>query len=133
LLAERLNAVGAWLGINGEAVYATRPWKQFKQDDIRFTQSKDGKYVYAIELKWPGNTAVLHSLHAKEGSNVTMLGAAAPTNWHQDGNDLVIELPQNAGDAAEPSWVFKIEQQPELAHYKEAYGVRRRPSTLDYG
>lgn len=113
LLVERLKKVGAWLQTNGEAIYATRPWKQFKQgDDIRFTSSKDGKYVYAIALKWPGKSLVLHSTQAKKGSEVTMLGAKTPLPWRQDGPDLVIELPQNVDETVEPAWAFRIEQEP---------------------
>jgi alpha-L-fucosidase len=70
--------IGAWLKINGEAIYATRPWKMFGEGpstqsaekgqfdgqrdasaktftpaEIRFTQSKDGKTFYTIVLAFP--------------------------------------------------------------------------------
>lgn len=114
LLAERLKTVGEWLKTNGEAIYATRTWKEFRQgDDVRFTQSKDAKYVYAIALKWPGKSLVLHSIHAQQGSNVMMLGSNNPLSWHQDGNDIAIELPETPNEVPEPAWAFRIEQQSE--------------------
>jgi alpha-L-fucosidase len=73
-----VSEIGAWLKVNGEAIYATRPWeiygegpstvvaekgpfdgqrdvqkKPFTAEDIRFTQSKDGKILYAIVLEIP--------------------------------------------------------------------------------
>ena len=58
-----LLELGHWLTINGEAVYNTRPWKTFGEGPtrlkIRFTQSKDGKTLYAIVLGWPGDTTTL--------------------------------------------------------------------------
>jgi alpha-L-fucosidase len=112
LLADRLKTVGAWLNTNGAAIYATRTWTHFKQgDDIRFTKSKDGKYVYAIALKWPGKSLVLQSVHAEKGSTITMLGSPDPLSWHQDGNDLVIALPASSNESTESAWAFKIQQE----------------------
>jgi alpha-L-fucosidase len=78
-----VSEIGAWLKANGEAIYATRPWKvygegpstvrvekgqfdgqrdvsnkPFTSEDIRFTQSKDGKTLYAIVLEIPQDRKV---------------------------------------------------------------------------
>lgn len=78
-----VSEIGAWLNVNGEAIYATRPWKvygegpstqnsekgrfdgqsdtqkkPFTAEDIRFTQSKDGQSVYAIVLGLPADRKV---------------------------------------------------------------------------
>lgn len=54
IFQERLQQMGQWLKINGEAIYGTKPW--IVQNDtltsaVWYT-SKDSVF-YAISLKWP--------------------------------------------------------------------------------
>ena len=46
----RMQEMGAWLDVNGQAIYATRPLYPYSKGDVRYTQSKDGKHRYAICL-----------------------------------------------------------------------------------
>ncbi|MEI7809454.1 MAG: alpha-L-fucosidase C-terminal domain-containing protein [Verrucomicrobiota bacterium] len=73
--------------MNGEAIYETRPWRiygegdtkvaggHFKEDftfgarDIRFTQSKDGKTLYAIVLGIPQDGQVTVKSLAANSAN----------------------------------------------------------------
>lgn len=75
-----VSDTGAWLKINGEGIYATRPWKVFGEGpstksfakgqfdsqrdadtkpftpaDLRFTLSKDGRTLYATGLAFPAD------------------------------------------------------------------------------
>ena len=53
----RLKEMGAWLRVNGEAIYATRPIKPYEQGDCVFTTKRDGT-VYAIVLAKDDNAGL---------------------------------------------------------------------------
>ena len=64
--ASRLREIGYWLQDNGEAIYKTRPATVYNDGNVWFTQSKDGKTIYAIyalpegqklpdTISWTGN------------------------------------------------------------------------------
>ena len=112
---ERLEYAGAWLRVNGEAIYDTRPWNLFNEgDNLRFTANSDGKHIYAIALKWPDRSLTIRSARAVAGSRITMLGTHQTLQWRQDIDGLVIELPDALAQhkPCEQAFVFKIKAQP---------------------
>ncbi len=114
-MVERLAYLGDWLKINGEAIYRTRPWKRWNEGkEIRFTRSKDDKYVYAISLRWPGEKLVLRNLRPQPGTPITMLGVNRPLPWQmEDATGLTITVPPDLQDPAKrpclQAYAFKLE------------------------
>jgi len=129
---KTLLGIGAWLKANGEAIYATRPWKiaaegdekklregkVWKFDrcdgsDIRFTRSKDGKLLYAIVLGWPaGGRLTIKSLGEKtkvaDGiKDVRILDGGNPVLWNRDAEGLTIAMPGSV-KKDEPAYAFRI-------------------------
>ena len=116
---ENLREAGAWLKVNGEAIYATRPrdgdlWHE--GDHVRYTQSKDGRSMYAITDEWPGDVLTLKTVRAKKGSTIELLGTTTPLEWTQDDRGLSIRLPASLSDPVRrPSpiaWAFRIQPTP---------------------
>lgn len=120
-----LDKIGAWMAVNGEAIYATRPWKvygegpsairsgSFQGDtirklsaaDIRYTRNKAGTIVYAIALGWPQGEMLLHSLGTDATTrpgrveHVELVGTTLPPTWRQTSAGLRIMLPSYKPEA----------------------------------
>jgi len=113
--------VGAWLDVNGEAIYGTRPWKTYGEgptkvatgsfhdtdtqnytaEDFRFTSK--GDVLYALGLAWPANgESVIHSLAPAVGSapvqSVSLLGSGSKLSFEQRPDGLHVQLPAQPPD-----------------------------------
>ena len=126
-----LDAMAAWMPINGEAIFGTRPWRiygegaaaipsrmfnegglRYTSHDIRFTTK--GNVLYAIALDWPADGKLrVRSLGVSAGKiqSVVLLGSSEPPAWSQQGDGLAVTLP--AKKPCEHAYVLKI-----LGHMK---------------
>jgi alpha-L-fucosidase len=125
-----LDKFGAWMAINSEAIYSTRPWKiagegptqssgatpygrlpQFAPGDMRFTTKGDS--LYAIALAWPGDGKLLiKSLatgsphYGGEIARVGLLGSESNLVWSRNADGVAITLPEKP--PCDYACVFKI-------------------------
>ncbi|MFZ1715030.1 MAG: hypothetical protein WAT88_07030, partial [Saprospiraceae bacterium] len=122
-----LLEVGAWLTINGEAIYGTRPWKIFGEgptqvaggsfsdakdqpftaDDIRCT--KNGDDLYMISLDNPVHDLNIKSLAtgaSQKIKSIQMLGSSGKVVWTQSSYGLLIK--SNAAYPAKQAVVYKL-------------------------
>jgi len=109
IMQQRLIEIGAWLDVNGEAIYGTRPWRELADgDQVRYT-AKNGA-VYAICLAWPGAELVLSVPKAKRKPKATLLGHGEPLDCEAAGDGLRISVPPlSIADApCQHAYVFQL-------------------------
>jgi alpha-L-fucosidase len=114
---RQMKAAGTWLTVNGEAIYATRPRDGGRWDEgdaVRFTRSKDRRFVFAILTEWPGKELAIKSVRLRQRSRVTLLGSDAALGWRFDSSrGTIISFPEKLQSAAnrpcELAWTLKIE------------------------
>jgi alpha-L-fucosidase len=85
--------VGAWLKIDGEAVYGSRPFEVYGESEVRYTRNKGS--VYATLLSWHGGPLTLIALRAGGAtlgkvSKVELLGSNVPLTFVQDDKGLTV-------------------------------------------
>ena len=114
-----LAGMAAWIAVNGEAIYGTRPWLVFGEGpnsinkvgghfkeavfatmsarDIRFTTK--GDTLYAIALGWPEDGKLRVRVLAKsagEIESVSLLGHNGGIVWNQTADELTVTLPESS-------------------------------------
>ena len=120
--AKVLQGIAAWMDLNKESIFGTRPWKVFGEgpasegpsvkvgnfnegkgkpfsaEDVRFTTK--GDVLYAILLGAPKSDVRIKSLGMTAGllnkpiRTITLLGSSEPVQWSQTGPALIITLPE---------------------------------------
>jgi len=129
-----LDPIAAWMQINGEAIYETRPWKVYGEGpnaiksgsfqgnsvrslgskDIRFTRNKANTVIYAIALGWPAGEFTIQALgtaaDAKPGkiAHVQLLGSGEKVTWEQTAAGLRVELPGEETSAMDYAAALKV-------------------------
>lgn len=92
--------IGAWLKVNGEAVYGSRPFEVFGDNTVCYTRNQGN--VYATLVHWDGKSITLNALHTGGATlgkvtGVTLLGSDLILKFVQDEKGLTITpegLPQ---------------------------------------
>ena len=81
---ERMQQIGAWLKVNGEAIYGTRPIPPYKENSVVFTQGKEAAYAIFLSASEDAGLPAeieLSGLKPKPGSTVQLLGFKTALKW----------------------------------------------------
>ncbi len=129
--ANLLKKFGAWVNVNAEGIYDTRPWKiygegpleilskrggenlkEYSEKDIRFTQKENTLFAFVL-AKPTGDIQIMTlkkgGLLDKEIKKITLLGNKNHIKWSRDAESLTIHYPN---DLKEQNILgFKIEME----------------------
>ena len=103
-----LREIAAWMTINNEAIYGTRPWHIINEGPVWYTKDARSDTVYAFicdQNPWKhgaARTILLKGVKATSGTNVSVLGqngrvleynpdVVPATKWKQTSGGLMIE------------------------------------------
>lgn len=129
-----LDGIAAWMQVNGEAIFETRPWKIYGEgpnsvkagsfqgasisklgsQDIRFTRNKANTVIYAISLGWPSEPILVKALGTSASANpgriarVELIGTEERVNWRQSPEGLRAELPKKYRPAVDYAAALKV-------------------------
>ncbi|HVM87142.1 MAG TPA: alpha-L-fucosidase [Puia sp.] len=111
----RLKDIGAWMKINAEGIYNSKPIAPYSSDHIYLTQAKDEKNIYAFYLSDKDEVILtaeikISNLIIRPKSMIQILGMEEKLKWKQDGNNIIIQVPKKLQNksAGKYAVVFKI-------------------------
>jgi alpha-L-fucosidase len=109
IMVDRLRGIGAWLKVNGEAIYDSHAWTQPAAGDVRFTVGRAG-FLYATSLGGPGRELTIDApVPPAPGTRVALLGTDEhPLAYHREGSKLVVDLPPPSTSASAHDYVLRI-------------------------
>jgi alpha-L-fucosidase len=106
--------MGKWLGVNGEAIYGSRPIAPYKEGTVCLTRQADGT-VYAIYLGddtegSPPSEIQLPSIAPTRDAEISMLGVEGKLEWRRVGDGFTVTIPDSArkNPPCDFAWTLKI-------------------------
>lgn len=108
----RLREIGAWMDVNGEAIYASRAVPPYRAGKFRYTRLKNGD-VFAIYLPDADEPRLPAKLEIpgpapREGARLAVLGSDAALDWKRVGDRTVVEVPETVREATANAYAWAV-------------------------
>jgi len=110
IFEERLRSLGAWLGVNGAAIYSSKPWS-YQNDTLTpgVWYTAGGSTVYAITLSWPdAGVLKLGAPKLDKAAEVKLLGSEDKLKWTAVASGVVVKLPLRSHVKSQHAWTLAI-------------------------
>ncbi|GAB4027630.1 alpha-L-fucosidase [Spirosoma gilvum] len=112
---QRLQEIGAWLRVNGESIYNTKPVAPYRQKQWAYTGNGSTLYQTYLpaEQETPPATITLNNAPNSKKLVVRLLGYAKPLKVSKSPEGVTVSLPDAARTwlSTQPAWVFKVSRQ----------------------
>ncbi len=111
---ELLQEYGAWMKINSEAIYNSKPLAPYKEGNICMTQQANGTKYFMYLCKDGENTMpeeiTIESHIPTKGATVKLLGSNQTLKWSKANNGFKITIPENLrkNPPSNYVWTFKV-------------------------
>lgn len=114
-VVTRLEKIGQWLQQNGKAIFDTRTTAIYNDGNTWFTQSKDGKTIYAIvclnETETLPKQIVWQGYEPLKGSQVVCLHTGKSVAWTKTAQGVILNTEKLAREKEHPAaWAFAIKK-----------------------
>jgi alpha-L-fucosidase len=113
----RLQAIGDWMKINGEGIYASTPVAPYSSGNFFFTQSKKDKSIYAFYLGTADTVQLqpqmmINNFTPPAKSRISILGTKGSCTWKTQNGNTIITIPSSIAKQPTSKYavVFKIVQ-----------------------
>lgn len=133
IMEQRLKDIGAWLAINGEAIYGTKAWhngaekkggaetaaekKEKSAAEAASTKSGrtqfytvKGEDLYILTTKWPQTGITIEGVNFPKGTQVRLLGSNRKASFINKGKDVQVLPPavSPAQFSGKYAYAFKV-------------------------
>lgn len=114
---ERLKQIGAWLRVNGEAIYGSEP-SIFERLPFFGRCTVKANRIYVHIMGWPQDKKVVLPGLKNRVQRVFLLASGQKLACSRKGNDLVIKLPGEPLDEVATVAVVEVEGRPQAEPYR---------------
>ncbi len=110
----RLEEIGKWMNMNGEAIYDSHPIAPYREGKVCLTKNEDG-IVYAVYLgseneQSPPSKIWLSSFAPVSDARISMLGVDGTLDWERVGKGFLVDIPNSIqkNPPCSYAWTLKI-------------------------
>lgn len=110
----RLQELGGWLKINGDAIYTTRPVAPYKEGNLCYTRNRGGQvnliYLASQEETELPAQVTFRGVQPVPNAIISLLGREGTLSWQKRGQETVITVPLEIrrNPPAPWAWTFRI-------------------------